>query len=72
MNMRAVFLHVLADALGSVIVILSALLNKYNHYLHIPQSVIILIDPILSIVLVALITASTLPLCIHFFLSTFY
>ena len=29
MNMRAVFLHVLGDALGSLVVIVSALVIKY-------------------------------------------
>ena len=37
MNMRGVFLHVMADALGSVVVIISALIMwltdwKYKHY----------------------------------------
>ncbi|KAK9680686.1 Cation efflux family [Popillia japonica] len=53
MNMRGVFLHVLSDALGSVIVIISALVYwqtswKYRCY----------IDPALSIVLVVLILHS--------------
>jgi zinc transporter 1 len=62
MNMKAVFLHVLADALGSVIVILSALLNKYKEKLSLSQEFINLIDPILSILSVALILSSALPL----------
>jgi zinc transporter 1 len=33
MNMRGVFLHVLADALGSVIVIVSASVSKYSKFL---------------------------------------
>nr|CAH7757232.1 unnamed protein product [Callosobruchus chinensis] len=49
MNMRGVFLHVLSDALGSVIVIISALYKVY-------------IDPALSIVLVLLILHSVWPL----------
>ncbi len=61
--MRAVFLHVLADALGSVIVIISALLNKFQNQLHIPKKIIDLIDPILCLCLVSLILSSTLPLC---------
>ncbi|CAH1956916.1 unnamed protein product [Acanthoscelides obtectus] len=57
MNMRGVFLHVLSDALGSVIVIISALVFwltdwEYKYY----------IDPALSIVLVLLILHSVWPL----------
>lgn len=62
MNMRAVFLHVLADALGSVIVIISALLNKYQTQLSIPKRVTVYIDPVLCLALVVLILSSTLPL----------
>ena len=62
MNMRAAFLHVLADALGSVIVIVSALINKYKKELCIPDKIINLIDPILCICLVILILSSTIPL----------
>lgn len=63
MNMRAVFLHVLADALGSVIVIISALLNKFQVELGIPKKFIVLIDPILCLCLVGLILSTALPLC---------
>ncbi|XP_022918613.1 uncharacterized protein [Onthophagus taurus] len=57
MNMRGVFLHVLSDALGSVIVVISALVFwltdwQYKYY----------IDPALSIVLVILILNSVWPL----------
>lgn len=57
MNMRGVFLHVMADALGSVIVIISALVIwltewEYRYY----------VDPALSIVMVLLIVKSTWPL----------
>uniref|UniRef100_A0A1B6D2D7 Cation efflux protein cytoplasmic domain-containing protein n=1 Tax=Clastoptera arizonana TaxID=38151 RepID=A0A1B6D2D7_9HEMI len=57
MNMRGVFLHVLADALGSVIVIASASIVwltewKYRYYM----------DPVLSIVMVILILRSVWPL----------
>ncbi|KAG4073436.1 hypothetical protein HA402_000660 [Bradysia odoriphaga] len=57
MNMRGAFLHVLSDALGSVIVVISALVVwltewEYRYYL----------DPALSIVLVALILHSVWPL----------
>ncbi|XP_074038808.1 solute carrier family 30 member 1 [Leptinotarsa decemlineata] len=57
MNMRGVFLHVMSDALGSVIVIISALVFwltdwEYKYY----------IDPALSILLVLLILNSVWPL----------
>ncbi|XP_045136293.1 zinc/cadmium resistance protein-like isoform X1 [Portunus trituberculatus] len=57
MNMRGVFLHVLSDAMGSVVVIISALVVwltdwQYSAY----------IDPALSLCLVTLITVSTWPL----------
>uniref|UniRef100_U5EVT6 Putative solute carrier family 30 zinc transporter n=1 Tax=Corethrella appendiculata TaxID=1370023 RepID=U5EVT6_9DIPT len=57
MNMRGAFLHVLSDALGSVIVIISAMIVwktewKYKYYM----------DPALSIVLVILILHSVWPL----------
>ncbi|CAB3386095.1 Hypothetical predicted protein [Cloeon dipterum] len=57
MNMRGVFLHVLADALGSVIVIISAAVVwltdwEYRFYM----------DPALSILLVILILNSVWPL----------
>lgn len=57
MNMRGVFLHVLSDALGSVIVIVSALVVwltqwSYRYYM----------DPLLSLLLVILILKSVWPL----------
>lgn len=57
MNMHGVFLHVLADALGSVIVIISALIVwltdwQYNVY----------VDPALSVFMVLIIGYSTFPL----------
>ncbi|KAG0720847.1 Zinc transporter 1 [Chionoecetes opilio] len=57
LNMRGVFLHVLSDAMGSVVVIISALVVwltdwEYSAY----------IDPALSLCLVSLITVSTWPL----------
>lgn len=57
MNMRGVFLHVLSDALGSVIVIISALVVwltewEYRYYM----------DPALSLLLVILILQSVWPL----------
>ncbi|KPM06093.1 zinc transporter 1-like protein [Sarcoptes scabiei] len=59
MNMRGVFLHVLADALGSIIVIISALIVHYTDW-----SYNVYVDPILSIIMVSLIFYSTLPLLI--------
>uniref|UniRef100_A0A0X3P6R4 Zinc transporter 10 n=1 Tax=Schistocephalus solidus TaxID=70667 RepID=A0A0X3P6R4_SCHSO len=64
MNMRAVFLHVLADFFGSVIVCVSALLlwfvpgdpevspNQWKFY----------VDPTMSVIMVAIILSSTIPL----------
>lgn len=57
MNMRGVFLHVLADALGSVIVIASAsvvYLTKWHYRFY--------LDPALSLILVVLILRSVWPL----------
>lgn len=58
MNMRGAFLHVLSDALGSVIVVISATIIivfdkwEYRDYM----------DPLLSIILVILILYSVWPL----------
>jgi zinc transporter 1 len=60
MNIRGVFLHVMADALGSIAVIISAVLVKY-----VPPADAnwkIYIDPILSLVLTIFIIASVIPL----------
>lgn len=57
MNMRGVFLHVMADALGSVIVMISAIVVLYTDW-----SVRLYIDPILSVLMVILILISTWPL----------
>ena len=60
LNMHGVFLHIMGDAIGSVIVIVNALacwqvdseeLNKY-------------LDPCLSLVLVVIICFTTTPLCV--------
>ncbi len=67
MNMRAVFLHVFADALGSAIVIISALVNRYQKELKVPKAIIDIIDPILCLCLVALILSSTISLGLHKF-----
>ncbi|XP_023344529.1 zinc/cadmium resistance protein isoform X2 [Eurytemora carolleeae] len=59
MNMRGVFLHVMADALGSVVVIISALvmwLTDWEYKLY--------VDPGLSLLLVILILRSVWPLLI--------
>jgi zinc transporter 1 len=58
LNMQGVFLHVLADALGSVVVIISALviwLTEWEYKLY--------VDPALSVAMVCLIMWSTWPLC---------
>jgi zinc transporter 1 len=63
MNMHGVFLHVLADALGSVVVIISALIIKFVP--HDPADTkhwTVYIDPILSVIIVIIITISTIPL----------
>ncbi|XP_046331868.1 zinc transporter 1-like [Haliotis rufescens] len=57
LNMRGVFLHVLGDALGSVIVIISALViwfveGEWKYY----------VDPVMSILLVIIIISTTIPL----------
>jgi zinc transporter 1 len=59
MNIRAVFLHVLADALGSVAVLISALLVKYVPY---DGDWKLVIDPFLSLILTFFIIMSTVPL----------
>ncbi len=56
--MRGVFLHVLGDALGSVVVIISALIiwlteGQWRFY----------VDPAMSLVIVIIITTTTIPLC---------
>jgi zinc transporter 1 len=63
MNMHGVFLHVLADALGSIVVIISALLIKFVP--HDPDDTkhwTVYIDPTLSILIIIIITISTIPL----------
>ena len=53
-NMKGVFLHVLADTLGSVGVIISSLLIQYYGWL--------IADPICSMFIAVLVFASVLPL----------
>ncbi|WVW80235.1 hypothetical protein I302_102213 [Kwoniella bestiolae CBS 10118] len=55
-NMRGVFLHVLADTLGSVGVIISTILIKYTGWTG--------FDPIASLFIAVLIMASVIPLVI--------
>ncbi|XP_070563706.1 proton-coupled zinc antiporter SLC30A1-like [Ptychodera flava] len=57
LNMRGVFLHVLGDALGSVIVIISALVIWFveGHWKY-------YVDPAMSIVMVCIILSTTIPL----------
>ncbi|XP_050090034.1 zinc transporter 1 isoform X1 [Anopheles aquasalis] len=57
MNMRGAFLHVLSDALGSVVVIISAVIVKYTDWEY-----KLYMDPALSILLVILILKSVWPL----------
>uniref|UniRef100_T1L0V4 Zinc transporter 1 n=1 Tax=Tetranychus urticae TaxID=32264 RepID=T1L0V4_TETUR len=57
MNIRGVFLHILADALGSVIVCISALIIMFTDW-----SIVDYVDPTLSILMVTLIMYSTWPL----------
>lgn len=63
MNMHGVFLHVLADALGSVVVIISALLIKFVPHDHADRTHwTVYVDPTLSIVIVVIIALSAVPL----------
>lgn len=56
--MHGVFLHVLADALGSVVVIISALVIWLTEWEY-----RFCVDPALSVAMVCLIMWSTWPLC---------
>ncbi|XP_041463369.1 zinc homeostasis factor 1-like isoform X3 [Lytechinus variegatus] len=57
LNMRGVFLHVLGDALGSVVVIISALVVMFTD-----GDWVFCIDPVLSILIVIIISTTTWPL----------
>lgn len=57
LNMRAVFLHVLGDALGSVIVIISACIIWF-----VKKDWVYYVDPAMSIVMVCIIVSTTIPL----------
>lgn len=59
LNIRGVYLHILADALGSIVVIVSSLiiwLTTWEHRYY--------VDPALSLVMVCLIMKSTSPLLV--------
>nr|XP_002124636.1 zinc homeostasis factor 1 [Ciona intestinalis] len=57
LNMKGVFLHVLGDALGSVVVIISALIVNY-----VQDSWRFYVDPVMSLFIALIIVCSTLPL----------
>ncbi|TPX54418.1 hypothetical protein PhCBS80983_g05935 [Powellomyces hirtus] len=57
MNMRGVFLHVLGDALGSIGVMVSALVNMYCRGKWVQY-----VDPIASLVIAVILVAGTIPL----------
>lgn len=57
MNMFGVFLHVFGDALGSVVVIASALVIKF-----VPYPWVYRLDPAMSIIMAAIILTTTIPL----------
>ncbi|KAF7632772.1 RF_PROK_I domain-containing protein [Meloidogyne graminicola] len=59
LNMRAVFLHVLSDAVGSVIVIITALVSWLLEGYDLLK---LYMDPTLSILLVLLMVCTTVPL----------
>ena len=60
MNMHGVFLHVLADALGSVIVIISATIIAFTNWEYSRY-----VDPTLSLILVFIIVRSTWSLLVE-------
>uniref|UniRef100_A0A8C4QLG5 Solute carrier family 30 member 1 n=1 Tax=Eptatretus burgeri TaxID=7764 RepID=A0A8C4QLG5_EPTBU len=64
MNMQAVFLHVMGDALGSLAVIINALV--YMHFRrtcrHGDTCWVLYLDPLLSLAIVAILLSTALPL----------
>ena len=54
---QGVFLHVMADALGSVVVLISAAVIKYSKWEYADY-----IDPLLSLLIVVIISVTTWPL----------
>uniref|UniRef100_A0A0N4Z3B6 Zinc transporter n=1 Tax=Parastrongyloides trichosuri TaxID=131310 RepID=A0A0N4Z3B6_PARTI len=68
-NMQGVFLHLLADALGSIAVIITA---GVVNWFPVPDFFLYYLDPILSLVMISFIVTSTLPLffkCSRFLLQ---
>uniref|UniRef100_A0A0N5C9Z7 Zinc transporter 1 n=1 Tax=Strongyloides papillosus TaxID=174720 RepID=A0A0N5C9Z7_STREA len=59
LNMRGVFLHLTADALGSVAVII---VSGLIYWVSLPNFLLYYLDPILGILLASAITISTIPL----------
>ena len=57
LNIRGVYLHILGDALGSVIVMISALIILYAH-----GDWTLYVDPVMSIIMVAIILKTSIPL----------
>ena len=57
MNITGVFLHVLADALGSIVVMISASVIAFTDWEYKDY-----LDPVLSLVIVCIISISTWPL----------
>jgi solute carrier family 30 (zinc transporter), member 1 len=63
MNMHGVFLHILADALGSIVVIISALIIKFSSYNNDDRiHWTVYVDPTLSVIMVIIISMSAIPL----------
>lgn len=61
--MHGVFLHILADALGSVVVIISSLIIKFvPHNVDDRKHWTVYVDPTLSLIIVVLISLSAVPL----------
>jgi zinc transporter 1 len=57
LNMHGVFLHILGDALGSVAVIITAVMNIF-----IKDRWVVYVDPVCSVIIVAIISVSAWPL----------
>lgn len=72
-NMRGVFLHVLADALGSVVVIIVALLNLFISNKNGENAWLFYFDPVCSLLLAVFIICSAVPLVkqtMHIFMQS--
>jgi len=59
MNIRGAFLHVLNDAIGSVIVVLAGLAMQYWP----DKAWVNYIDPLASLIMISMIVIFTIPLC---------